>query len=319
MRVAIYMFDGVSLFHVAAPQLVFQEAAQLSGDPSAWSITLWSTTAGEVRLAEGHRFSGLAGPEATVDADIVVIPSWPKSAPPVSDALRRHVTSAHDRGATIAGLCLGALAVADTGLLRGRPAVTHWAAAELLTARGGNLADNSVLYIDHGDVITSAGTVSSIDACLHLVRERCGADLANRVARRMVVAPHREGGQAQYIEQPLSAPASSTTISAVLDWALEHLDGELSVEALAERGRMSKRSFIRQFRNATGTTPARWVLRQRLERARTLLETTDWDLRLVAHSSGFNSEVTFRQNFTAQYAVTPSSYRRQFRHADRDV
>ncbi|AFA75186.1 putative transcriptional regulator, AraC family [Gordonia polyisoprenivorans VH2] len=314
MRVAIHVFDGVSLFHVAAPQMVFREAAVLAPDPALWSITLWAAHSGDVELEMGQRLSGISGPEATTAADIVIVPSWPESAPEIDDVVRSALLDAHGRGAIIAGLCLGAIAVADTGLLEGRGAVTHWLGTRELERRGRcGWVDDSVLYIDHGDVITSAGTVSSVDACLHLLRRLCGADLANRVARRMVVAPHRDGGQAQYIEHPLATRESDTSVSAVLEWVIGHLDSDLSVSGLAARARMSRRSFLRHFRDATGTTPARWVTTQRVAHARTLLETTDLDIGLIAHRCGFGSEVTLRQNFVARFGVSPSVHRNQFR------
>ncbi|QUD83543.1 helix-turn-helix domain-containing protein [Gordonia polyisoprenivorans] len=314
MRVAIHVFDGVSLFHVAAPQMVFREAAALASDPALWSITLWAAHSGDVELEMGQRLSGISGPEATTAADIVIVPSWPESAPEIDDVVRSALLDAHGRGAIIAGLCLGAIAVADTGLLEGRGAVTHWLGTRELERRGRcGWVDDSVLYIDHGDVITSAGTVSSVDACLHLLRRLCGADLANRVARRMVVAPHRDGGQAQYIEHPLATSESDTSVSAVLEWVIGHLDSDLSVSGLAARARMSRRSFLRHFRDATGTTPARWVTTQRVAHARTLLETTDLDIGLIAHRCGFGSEVTLRQNFVARFGVSPSVHRNQFR------
>lgn len=172
--------------------------------------------------------------------------------------------------------------------------------------------DASVLYIDHGDVLTSAGTASAIDACLHLVRKHLGVAAATRVARSLVVAPHREGGQAQYIERPLARPATDGAIGEVLDWALAHLDHPLTVDLLAERARMSRRSFVRHFQQATGTTPARWILDRRLDEARALLETTDWPVDTIASACGFGSPVTLRQNFAAAYGTTPTTYRRRF-------
>ncbi|MGW5522813.1 GlxA family transcriptional regulator [Gordonia sp. NPDC003950] len=314
MHVAIFVYDGVSLFHVAAPQMVFGEAAAVTDHPAEWSVTLFSTGAESVDVAGGTHLSGIAGPIAADDADVVIIPSWPESTPEIGEDLRAILVRAHTRGAVVAGLCLGAIAVADAGLLEGRAAVTHWLGTDTLLGRGRcGSVDDSVLYIDHGDVITSAGTVSAVDACLHLLRRRSGVDLANRVARRMVVAPHRDGGQAQYIENPVTAVDSDASMSAVMQWAVGRLDQDLSVAVLADHAGMSQRSLIRHFRSETGTTPARWVTRQRLDRARQLLETTDLDLRMIAHTCGFGSEVTLRQNFTAQFGVPPSRFRSQFR------
>lgn len=168
------------------------------------------------------------------------------------------------------------------------------------------------MYIDHGDVLTSAGTASALDACLHVVRTRLGTAAAARVARHLVIAPHREGGQAQYIERPLPTHQGHGPISEVITWALANLDADLSVEQLAARSMMSKRNFTRRFRETTGTSPAEWVAERRLEESRALLETTSWEIGRIARACGFRSPVTFRQRFNARYATTPTSYRKRF-------
>lgn len=312
MRIAVYAFDGITMFHLAAPLMVFGEVSRLDLAPD-WQTRLWSDRAGSVRTAEGYPIGEVAGPEAVDWADLVIVPSWSHPPAPVGDTLKGILYQAHARGAVIAGLCLGAFAVAEAGLLDGRSAVTHWEAMPLLAERcPGTEVDSSVLYIDHDDVLTSAGTASAIDACLHLVRKHLGSAIAARVARHLVVAPHREGGQAQYIERPLARPATDTAIAEVLEWALARLDEPLTVDRLADHAKMSRRSFVRHFRQATGTTPARWILERRLQEARALLETTDWSIDAVASACGFTSAVTFRQNFGAAFAVTPTAYRKQF-------
>ncbi|MDI9913699.1 helix-turn-helix domain-containing protein [Rhodococcus sp. IEGM 1379] len=279
----------------------------------AWETRLWSDRAGGVRTVEGYSIGDVAGPSTLDWADIVVIPSWPLPLSPISERLRAPLSAAHSRGTPIVGLCLGAFAVADAGFLDGRSAVTHWEMMPALAERHPSIRlDESVLYIDHGDVMTSAGTASAIDACLHLVRKHLGSAVATRVARSLVVAPHREGGQAQYIERPLAEPATDTAMPHLLEWALGRLDESLSIDSLAAQARMSRRNFVRQFRLATGTTPARWVLEQRLGEARTLLETTDWSIDAIAVACGFGSAVTFRQNFVSSFATTPTAYRKQF-------
>ncbi|MDJ0004301.1 MULTISPECIES: GlxA family transcriptional regulator [Nocardiaceae] len=312
MRIALYVFDGITMFHLAAPLMVFGEVNRL-GLASDWETRVWSDEPGSIRTEEGFPIGEIAGPSTVDWADIVIVTSWPESLPRIgtdfSDALR----GAHARGTAIAGLCLGSFAVADTGLLAGRPAVTHWTKMTELRERNAHAGvDESVLYIDHGDVMTSAGTASSIDSCLHIVRKHLGSAAATRVARSLVVAPHRDGGQAQYIERPVIEASGGTAIADVQSWALERLDESLPIERLADHARMSRRSFIRQFQFETGSTPARWVLIKRLEEARNLLETTDRSIENIAALCGFGSAVTLRQNFRSAFAVTPTAYRRQF-------
>ncbi|MFP3712108.1 GlxA family transcriptional regulator [Puerhibacterium sp. TATVAM-FAB25] len=311
LRIAVYAFDGVTMFHLAVPQLVFDEVTRQG--LGTWESVLFSDRAGSIRTAEGYRMSGVRGPRAAEDADVVVVPSWHPDNRPVGPVLRRALHRAHTRGATVAGLCLGAVAVVDAGLLSGRAAVTHWAAAAALATRHPDVAiDPSVLYIDHGDVLTSAGTASAIDACLHLVRGRLGAAAANQVARHLVVAPHREGGQAQYVDRPLPPRPADDPISRVLEWALLHLDEALTVDQLAAVAHMSRRTFIRTFQASTGATPAAWVRSRRLDKARRLLESTDLPIEQVAAACGFGNAVTLRQNFAAAFGTSPSEYRRRF-------
>ena len=311
MRIAVYAFDDITMFHLSVPQLVFDEVTRHG--LADWSTVVFSERAGKIRTAEGYTIAGIAGLRAAQSADVVVIPSWVPDGRELSPSLRRLLTEAHARGATIVGLCLGALVVAESGLLDGRRAVTHWHAVDELAARHpGVEVDGSALYIDHGDVLTSAGTASGLDACLHLVRTRLGAEAANTVARSLVVAPHREGGQSQYIERPIAARAAADPIATTCKWALEHLDDDLSVERLATVAHMSRRSFVRNFRAATGSAPGAWVRSRRLDEARRLLETTDLSVDRIAEACGFGSAVTLRQNFASSFASTPTSYRRRF-------
>lgn len=311
MRIAVHVFSGITTFHLAAPSLVFGEAMRQAGGPES-SVTVWSSDGAPVRTCEGPVLGDLAGPEAAEQADLLVFPSWPTDLPDPDNRLVSQIQGAHHRGATIAGLCLGAFPVAASGLLDGRSATTHWAAAEPFAQRFPAVdVQADALYLDHGDVLTSAGTAAAIDACLHVVRGRLGSDAAAAVARHLVVAPHRDGDQAQYIERPIPTPDASP-IGETMTWALAHLDQPLGVDALAERARMSPRNFSRRFRQTTGLSPARWVQARRLDEARRLLELTTWPIARVADECGFASAVTFRQNFVARYATTPTSYRSGF-------
>ncbi|GAA1446244.1 GlxA family transcriptional regulator [Nocardiopsis tropica] len=318
MRIAVYAFDDVTMFHLSTPTLVFDEVARQGF--ADWSSTLFSEARGHVRTAEGYQLGGLADLTALEDADAVVIPSWHtdfrRPSPALIGALRR----AHERGATVVGLCLGSIAVADAGLLDGRAAVTHWKAFETFRTRHPGVAlDKTVLYIDHGDVLTSAGTAAGLDACLHLVRTRLGSHTAGQVAKELVVAPHRGGGQAQYIDGPRPSRTTAEPISRVLEWALEHLAEPIDVDTLAGVARMSRRTFIRAFTATNGTTPAAWLREQRLNEARRLLETTDLPIEQAAARCGLHNAATFRKHFRTSFGMTPSEYRRDYstRHGDR--
>lgn len=307
----MYAFDGVTMFHLAVPQLVFAEVARQG--LGQWETVLFADRAGAVRTAEGYPIGGVRGPRAADDADLVVVPSWFEDARSAGPVLRRTLTGARDRGAMVAGLCLGAFALADAGLLRGRRAVTHWQSVDDLAARHPDVeVDASVLYIDHGDVLTSAGTASALDACLHVVRTRLGAAAANQVARNLVVAPHRDGGQAQYIHRPLPVRTSDDPVARVVEWALQHLGDPLTVDDLAAVAHMSRRTFVRAFTASTGATPASWVRSRRLDEARMLLESTDMAVDRVSAACGFGNPVTFRQNFAGAFGTSPSEYRRRF-------
>lgn len=312
MKIVVFAFDGITMFHLAAPLIVFETASSLGLAPE-WQATVWTADGGSIRTSEGVRMDDLAGPDTVADADMVVFPSWPVELPAPDADLVAIIDDARRRGARIAGLCLGAFPVAASGVLDGRTAVTHWAATDALAAQRPDVdVQRSALYIDHGDVLTSAGTASAIDACLHLVRTELGSAAASSVARHLVVAPHRDGDQAQFVEYSIPPQNDPGPIADTVEWVLANLDQDLSVAALAAHACMSKRSFSRRFRDATGTTPARWVLSRRLDAARTLLETTTWSVERIARECGFASAVTFRQNFVGSLAIPPTLYRRRF-------
>ena len=351
MHIAVYAFDGITMFHLSIPQMVFGTVSRLG--LADWKVSLFATasesaalsedTAGpaegaspapstpssrtaSIRTSEGYILGGLGGPELAGEADIVVVPAWFADGRPAGEDLCSLLETAHARGACVVGLCLGAIPLAEAGLIGGRRAVTHWRAFEPLAREHPEIAlDESVLYVDHGDVLTSAGAASGLDACLHLVRAQLGARAANEVARQLVIAPHREGGQAQYIERPVPQYTDDDPIGRTVAWALEHLSEPLPVERLARTAQMSTRSFIRAFRETTGTAPAAWVRVQRVREAQRLLESTDLTVEQVASVCGFGSAVTMRQAFARTLGTTPSAYRRRFRTAspdpagDRDV
>jgi len=313
-RVAVIAYDGMTPFHLSVPCLVF------SGRPGADARARFELTvcgAGpEAPLATSAGFGIVPrhGLEALGGADIVVMPSWHDDCRPAPPRLLDALRAAHRRGARIVGLCLGAFPVAEAGLLDGRGATTHWlAAAELARRHPRVRVDPEVLYVDEGDVLTSAGVAAGLDCCLHLLRRLCGADAANHVARMLVVAPHRQGGQAQFIERPLPVSSSDGRLSAVLDWVTRHLAQEHAIDDLAQRAAMSRRNFTRHFRLATGMSFKQWLLAQRLAHARWMLETGDAAVEVVAQEAGFGSALSLRQHFRTALQTSPAAYRKAFR------
>ncbi|XQA73582.1 GlxA family transcriptional regulator [Xanthomonas sacchari] len=311
-RIAVVAFDRISPFHLAVPCQVFE--ARPDTDLPAFDLRVCAADPGPLRTDAGFAIQVQHGLEALDGADTVIVPSWRDAAEPAPAALCQALRRAHAAGAQVVGLCLGTFVLADAGLLDGRPATTHWAALARFAQRHPQVRlQPDVLYVDDGDVLTSAGTVAGIDCCLHLVRRRHGADVANRIARRLVVAPHRQGGQAQYIEQPLPASRRDAQLGPTLDWMLQRLDQPLRLDALAAHARMSRRSFTRQFRQVTGTTVVQWLAHQRLVRAQQLLERTDLPLERIAADCGFGSAGALRLQFTRDLGLPPSAYRRGFR------
>jgi transcriptional regulator GlxA family with amidase domain len=211
------------------------------------------------------------------------------------------------------GLCLGAYPLAAAGLLNGRRATTHWSVADDFAQRFPRVqVDRDVLYVDEGDVVTSAGTAAGIDCCLHLVRQLHGAEIANRLARRLVVAPHRAGGQAQFIEQPIPAAASDSRLASLIDQVRGSLSEAHSVDSMAARAAMSRRTFTRHFRQWTGTTPMDWLTSERVALAQRLLETTEASIERVAELSGLGSATSLRQHFRNSFGVAPGTWRKSF-------
>ncbi|QKV92595.1 helix-turn-helix domain-containing protein [Streptomyces sp. NA02950] len=269
-----------------------------------------SPTGGGLSLRTPYRLEDLVG------ADTVIVPSVPDVCVEEGAPLPRELIAALRRaaaaGARMVSLCTGAFALAEAGLLDGRRATAHWMHTAQLAGRYPKVrVDDSVLYVDEGDVLTSAGLTAGLDLCLHLVRRDLGAHIANQLARRMVVPAHRPGGQAQFID--LSVPARDDAgLSPVLDWARAHLDRPLTVEDLARRAAMSPRTLYRRLHAATGTTPLRWLLGQRLARAQSLLESTDLPIEKVGELSGLGTANNLRHHFLRHIGVSPGDYRRAF-------
>lgn len=310
--VAALVVDGVAAFElgVACEVFGFERPEILdpwyrflvcAADPPPLRTTAGFTVDTPHRLADLER------------ADTVIVPTWPVQrtpSPAVIDALR----AAHDRGARLVSVCSGAFALAHAGLLDGKRATTHWMYADALADRFPAVkVDPDVLYVDEDPLFTSAGTAAGIDLCLYLVRLDHGAGVANAVARRMVVPPHRDGGQAQFVDLPMPDGDGDDSLAGVLGWMLGHVGDDLTVDQLARRARTSPRTFARRFRAVTGTTPHQWLLSQRILLAQRLLETTDEPVERVAQRCGFASAAGLRQHFTRALSASPHAYRRTFR------
>jgi transcriptional regulator GlxA family with amidase domain len=312
VHVAVLAFDGINLFHLSVPGQVFGVQPAPPGLPP-YEVRYCAPQPGSVRTMQGLQIHVPDGLDAMRQADIVIVPAWDHPETPAPAELTQALRAAHARGALVVGLCLGAFVLGDAGLLDGRRATTHWAAREVF-ARRFPTADfrPDVLYIDDDGIVTSAGTVAAIDCCLNIVRVRHGADVANRIARLLVTPPQRQGGQAQYIEQPVPELSSESRLPEVLDWARARLSETLSVDAMADAAHMSRRTFTRRFREVTGTTVVKWLSSERLARAQQLLETTALPIEQIAVEAGFGTALSLRQHFSAQLGTSPSAYRRSF-------
>jgi transcriptional regulator GlxA family with amidase domain len=312
-NVAVAACDEAPVFEIGVLCEVFGMDRTADGLPG-FDFAVCAAEPPPLRTSSGFAIDTRHGLERLAEADLIAVPGWhdvDRQPPePLLDALRAAV----DRGARVMSLCSGAFVLAAAGLLDGRRATTHWRWASTMAARYPKIEmAPDVLYVDEGQVLTSAGTAAGIDLCLHLMRMEFGAEVANMIARRMVVPPHREGGQAQYIETPMPDGRREGAVGAALTWALEHLDEEIGVEVLAKRAHMSPRTFVRRFAAAFGGTPHQWILAQRLTLARRLLETTDLGIDEVATRAGFGSAAALRVHFARRLDTSPLAYRRTFR------
>ncbi len=310
--VATVVAHGVSTFELAVACEVFGFDRSELGVPW-YRFYVCAVGTPPIRTETGFTIDTPFGLAELARADTIVVPALPTGEPPAAllDALR----AAHRRRARIMSICTGAFVLAAAGLLDGRRATTHWSHAEEFSARFPKVKlDPAVLYVDEGDILTSAGTAAGIDLCLYVVRQDFGADIANAVARRMVVPPHRDGGQSQFVEQPLPDTEGGDLFAETLVWVQGHLDEPLTVEDLARRSAMSPRTYARRFRETTGTSPYRWMLRQRVLLAQRLLETTDLSVEVVATRCGMGAAANLREHFQRVVGTSPMAYRRAFCH-----
>jgi AraC family transcriptional regulator, transcriptional activator FtrA len=313
-RVVALVSPGVNAFELSVACEVFGlDRPEI--DVEWYDFTIASEDAQAVGIHGGASLQPSADLAAVRGAHTVVVPNGRIEGPAASPGVLQALREAHASGARILSFCSGAFTLGASGLLDGRRATTHWFYTDRFRARfpGVDVVEN-VLYVDDGEILTSAGTAAAIDLGLHIVRLDHGADVANSVARRMVVPPHRDGGQAQFVQRPVVDSCDpADDLAPVLEWALSHLHEPISVDDLAERALMSPRTFARRFLGTVGTSPLQWILRQRVHRAQELLETTDLSLERVAQESGFGTAANMRLHMRRVVDLAPSAYRRTFR------
>ncbi|MDA1358170.1 helix-turn-helix domain-containing protein [Glycomyces luteolus] len=315
-RVAVLALESVMAFELGIPDRIFGAAVRDDLSP-CYEVRVCSMDGGPVRSASGFTVAVDHGPEALAWADTVVVATIQPDGPvcdveELPDGLEELFAGIRPE-ARIVSFCSAAFVLAHLGLLDGKSATTHWVLTDRLRARYPKIkVDPDVLFVDEGRILTSAGAGAAVDLCLHLVRRDHGSQVANAVARRCVVPPWREGGQAQFIERPVPETSGIGTAEA-REWALQHLDRPLSIDELARRARMSRRSFTRRFREETGQSPTQWLTVQRVELARQLLESSGLTVDQIARRAGLGTGVSLRQHLRALLGVSPSAYRRTFR------
>jgi transcriptional regulator GlxA family with amidase domain len=311
-RVVVLAMPTVVAFELGLPHQLIGGAVGADGEP-LYDVRVTTPDGEPVRTSAGYSVLPEHGPEILEEADTVVVPGHQGGPWATDGTIDPAITRVLRRAERVMSICTGAFVLAAAGLLDGRPATTHWRWTGRFRRLYPQVAlDPDVLFVDDGDVLTSAGNAAGIDLCLHLVRRDHGAEVAATVARRAVVAPWREGGQSQFVEAPVPEVSGAGT-AAARAWALDHLDAPIGLDELADRAAMSVRTFTRRFRAETGESPARWLALQRVHRARQLLETTDLSVEQVAERCGFGTTVALRQHLHAAIGMAPLAYRRTYR------
>ncbi|MCC7272497.1 MAG: transcriptional regulator FtrA [Alphaproteobacteria bacterium] len=312
LPVVALAYDGLCTFEFAIAVEVFGLPRPYMG-PDWYRFAVAGIEPGPLRATGGVRVLVDGGPELLDEAGTIIVPGWRGAAMPVPEDLCRRLRAAHARGARLVSICSGVFVLAAAGLLAGRRATTHWHYAQALARAHPDIRiEPDVLYVDEGAVLTSAGSAAGIDVCLHLVRRDHGPEMANRLARRLVVPPHREGGQAQYVERPVPTAREGARLGPLIERMRGRLSEERTIAALAADAGMSPRTFLRRFKAATGAAPGEWLLAERLAHARTLLETTRAALDEVAAACGFGSTATMRHHFRTRIGTSPAAYRAAF-------
>ncbi|WP_181766291.1 GlxA family transcriptional regulator [Streptomyces albidus (ex Kaewkla and Franco 2022)] len=313
-NVAVALTHGVNAFELGVAAEVFGMDRSGQGLP-VYDFALVAAEPPPIRATPAFTIGTTHGIDRLADADLIVVPAGENYLEcEFPERLLTALRAAVDRGAWVLSVCSGAFVLGAAGLLDGRRCTTHWRYTERLSQRYPKArVEPDVLYVEDDSVISSAGTAAGIDACLYLVRREQGSKVANAIARRMVVPPHREGGQAQYIEHPLPPECGDDAIGVSLHWIEEHLTEQITVEQLAGRAHMAPRTYARRFQQETGTTPHQWMLGQRILRAQHLLEDTTLTVDAVAARSGFGNDAALRHHFLRRLGTTPNTYRRTFR------
>lgn len=310
--VSVLAFDGMSPFELGCVVELFGLPRPELGVPW-YDLKVCAESRDPLRAMGGFTVRADHGLDEFAAARTVIVPGVADVRGDVSPALVSALRRAHEGGARIVSICSGAFALATAGLLDGREATTHWKYADLLQRRFPEVTVNpEVLYVDGGDILTSAGSAAGLDLLIHLVRRDHGSNVANTVARRLVLPPHREGGQAQFIQAAVTPVEDDAAVARAMEWALANLAEPISVADLAKIARMSQRTFIRHFSRQTGTSPLRWVISQRISASLPLLESTTAPVEEIGTAVGFESPVTFRHHFTRAMRTSPSSYRKTF-------
>lgn len=308
--VAVFATEQFSPFHLSLPGLVFNNASQ---EQALFDLKFCAEKPGLLRAANGFSLEAAHGLETVGQADIVVVPFWPAPDKRPSPELVQALRTARGRGAKLVGFCRGAYVLAYSGLLDGLSAATHWKYEEDFKSRFPKIHLNTnVLYVDEGGLITSAGTAAGLDCCLYVVREKYGSAVANTIARHMVVSPHREGGQAQFIDRPVPDTSDDARIGRLLEDLRKNLHQPHDLDSLASAVRMSRRTFTRHFQKATGMSVVEWLTAARLHRSQELLELTNHSVDDIAFKAGFMSPVSFRKYFKDKFGVSPSTWRKTF-------
>lgn len=311
-RVVALAYDGLCTFEFGVAVEIFGLPRPELGD-NWYSFAVAAVDEGEMRATGGIRVTAEGGLALLAQADTIVVPGWRGAQSPVPAALCHALHEAWQRGCRIISICSGVFVLAAAGLLKGRKATTHWRYTQMLRdAWPEVIVLEDALYYDEGNVMTSAGSAAGIDLCLHVVREDFGIEVANNVARRLVVQPHRDGAQTQQLSRPVARTRESHRLGQLFDYLHLHLAQNHTLASLAAQASMSPRTFLRRFEEATGTTPARWILQARLRHAEDLLLHSRMRIELIAMQSGFATAASLRHHFQQQHGVSPATYRKKF-------